>query len=119
MRSILRNMLLTTAAVCVGMTSFAAFAGNAAASAETTSPAAYEDFVVGKADAYREEVWTDAVSIPLEATKGEKTGEADVKLVLIGTQLYFRMTAPDATKLEHDTPTFEISVGDVTFKWDR
>ena len=121
MRNFLRNILLTSAAVCVGVSALTPFVGSTAANAaETTeTPAAYEDFVVGKADTYSEDVWADALSIPLEATKGEKTGEADVKLVLIGTQLYFRMTAEDATKLEHDTPTFEIAVGDVSFKWDR
>lgn len=85
------------------------------ASAPAENP---EDYVVGTADNYSEDVWANASTFPLTLSKGETDSTGNVKLVLVGSKLYFRMTVYDDTKNKADTPVYELTAGDKTFKFE-
>lgn len=78
------------------------------------------DYSVPKIDGeYSESVWESAREFPLKAAKGTPSYTASVKTVIVGSAFYFRLTANDPTKLENDTPTMTLSVGNKDFKLDR
>lgn len=89
---------------------------------EVTPPEEPEitDYSVPKIDGeYSESVWESAREFPLKAAKGTPSYTASVKTVIVGSAFYFRLTANDPTKLENDTPTMTLSVGNKDFKLDR